>query len=195
MEERQVTVAGQTRALESPFFVLATQNPIELEGTYPLPEAQLDRFLLNPVIEYLSEQDEIRMVGETTGDSRSLPEAVLTGPEIEVLQNLTRQVPAPENVVSYAVRLVSASRPGSESCDEWTSARTKWGAGSRGSQALVLAAKAKALLDGRTNASCEDIKKLAIPALRHRILPSFLAESEGVGADEVIAHLLDKVPA
>ena len=195
MEERQVTVAGQTRALESPFFVLATQNPIELEGTYPLPEAQLDRFLLNPVIEYLSEQDEIRMVGETTGDSRSLPEAVLSGPEIEVLQNLTRQVPAPENVVSYAVRLVSASRPGSESCDEWTSARTKWGAGSRGSQALVLAAKAKALLDGRTNASCEDIKKLAIPALRHRILPSFLAESEGVGADEVIAHLLDKVPA
>jgi MoxR-like ATPase len=195
MEERQVTVAGQTRALESPFFVLATQNPIELEGTYPLPEAQLDRFLLNPVIEYLSEQDEIRMVGETTGDSRSLPEAVLTGPEIEVLQNLTRQIPAPENVVSYAVRLVSASRPGSESCDEWTSARTKWGAGSRGSQALVLAAKAKALLDGRTNASCEDIKKLAIPALRHRILPSFLAESEGVGADEIIAHLLDKVPA
>ena len=195
MEERQVTVAGQTRTLESPFFVLATQNPIELEGTYPLPEAQLDRFLLNPVIEYLSEQDEIRMVGETTGDSRSLPEAVLTGPEIEVLQNLTRQIPAPENVVSYAVRLVSASRPGSESCDEWTSARTKWGAGSRGSQALVLAAKAKALLDGRTNASCEDIKKLAIPALRHRILPSFLAESEGVGADEVIAHLLDKVPA
>ena len=195
MEERQVTVAGQTRALESPFFVLATQNPIELEGTYPLPEAQLDRFLLNPVIEYLSEQDEIRMVGETTGDSRSLPEAVLTGPEIEVLQNLTRQVPAPENVVSYAVRLVSASRPGSESCDEWTSARTKWGAGSRGSQALVLAAKAKALLDGRTNASCEDIKKLAIPALRHRILPSFLAESEGVGADEIIAHLLDQVSA
>ena len=195
MEERQVTVAGQTRALESPFFVLATQNPIELEGTYPLPEAQLDRFLLNPVIEYLSEQDEIRMVGETTGDSRSLPEAVLSGPEIEVLQNLTRQVPAPENVVSYAVRLVSASRPGSESCDEWTSARTKWGAGSRGSQALVLAAKAKALLDGRTNASCEDIKKLVIPALRHRILPSFLAESEGVGADEIIAHLLDKVPA
>ena len=195
MEERQVTVAGQTRALESPFFVLATQNPIELEGTYPLPEAQLDRFLLNPVIEYLSEQDEIRMVGETTGEAKSLPEAVLSGPEIEVLQNLTRQVPAPENVVSYAVRLVSASRPGSESCDEWTSARTKWGAGSRGSQALVLAAKAKALLDGRTNASCEDIKKLAIPSLRHRILPSFLAESEGVGADEIIAHLLDKVSA
>jgi len=195
MEERQVTVAGQTRALESPFFVLATQNPIELEGTYPLPEAQLDRFLLNPVIEYLSEQDEIKMVGETTRDSRSLPEAVLSGPEIEVLQNLTRQVPAPENVVSYAVRLASASRPGSESCDEWTSARTKWGAGSRGSQALVLAAKAKALLDGRANASCEDIKKLAVPALRHRILPSFLAESEGVGADEIIAHLLANISA
>jgi MoxR-like ATPase len=193
MEERQVTVAGQTRSLESPFFVLATQNPIELEGTYPLPEAQLDRFLLNPVIEYLSEEDEIRMVGETTGEAKSMPEAVLTGSEIEVLQNLTRQVPAPENVVSYAVRLVSASRPGSESCDEWTSARTKWGAGSRGSQALVLAAKAKALLDGRTNASCEDIKKLAVPALRHRLLPSFLAESEGVGSDQIIAHLLSEV--
>lgn len=195
MEERQVTVAGQTRALESPFFVLATQNPIELEGTYPLPEAQLDRFLLNPVIEYLAESDEIKMVGQTTGSNLSSPEPVLSGPEIEVLQDLTRQMPAPENVVSYAVRLVSASRPSSEHCDEWASARIKWGSGSRGSQALVLAAKARAILNGRPNASVEDIQSLAVSALRHRILPSFLAESEGTGVDEIIAHMLEKVSA
>lgn len=195
MEERQVTVAGETRPLEAPFFVLATQNPIELEGTYPLPEAQLDRFLLNPVIKYLSQEDEARMVGETTGLDRELPQPVLTGEEIEGLQRLTRKVPAPEQVISYAVRLVAASRPESDSCDEWLKPRIKWGAGSRGSQALILAAKARALLDGRPNASREDVREIAKSALRHRILPSFLAESEGLRSDDLIDFLIEKVPS
>ncbi len=195
MEERQVTVSGQTRPLDAPFFVLATQNPIELEGTYPLPEAQLDRFLLNPVIRYLSLEDEIKMVGETTGLERPEPVPVLSGEDILSLQSLTRQLPAPETVVSYAVRLTAASRPEVDSCDEWTRKRVRWGAGSRAAQALILAAKARALLDGRPNASSEDVKIMSKSALRHRILPSFFAESEGIGSDEVVDHLLDSVAA
>ena len=193
MEERQVTVSGETRPLDAPFFVLATQNPIELEGTYPLPEAQLDRFLLNPVIDYLSEEDEIKMVGETTGVQGEESQAVLTGKDILQLQSLTRQVPAPETVVSYAVAIASASRPQSESCDEWTQKRVKWGAGSRGSQALILASKARAMLDGRPNASREDVKAMAKSGLRHRILPSFFAESEGLNSDGIIDHILENV--
>ena len=193
MEERQVTVAGQTRPLDAPFLVLATQNPIELEGTYPLPEAQLDRFLLNPVIQYLSTEDEIRMVSETTGTDREEAQPVLETEDILTLQSLVRQVPAPENVVAYAVALATATRPQAESCDEWTSKRVKWGAGSRGAQALILAAKARALLDGRANASRDDVKAMANPALRHRVLPSFFAESEGLGSDEIVEHLLETV--
>tara|TARA_B100001248_G_C27358006_1_gene444866 strand:- start:386 stop:1381 length:996 start_codon:yes stop_codon:yes gene_type:complete len=193
MEERQVTVSGETRPLDAPFFVLATQNPIELEGTYPLPEAQLDRFLLNPVIDYLSEEDEIKMVGETTGVQGEESKAVLTGEDILKLQSLTRQVPAPETVVSYAVAIASASRPQSDSCDEWTQKRVKWGAGSRGSQALILASKARAMLDGRPNASREDVKAMAKSGLRHRILPSFYAESEGFNSDGIIDHILENV--
>jgi len=195
MEERQVTVSGETRPLDAPFFVLATQNPIELEGTYPLPEAQLDRFLLNPVIDYLSVEDEIKMVGETTGVQGEESQAVLTGEDILQLQDLTRQVPAPETVVSYAVAIASASRPKSETCDDWTQKRVKWGAGSRGSQALILASKARALLDGRPNASREDVKAMAKSGLRHRILPSFFAESEGLSSDDIIDHLLDNTAA
>ena len=195
MEERQVTVSGETRRLDAPFFVLATQNPIELEGTYPLPEAQLDRFLLNPIIDYLSRQDEIKMVGETTGVRGEQSEAVLTGDDILQLQDLTRQVPASETVVSYAVAIASASRPKSEFCDEWTQKRVKWGAGSRGSQALILASKARALLDGRPNASRDDVKAMAKSGLRHRILPSFFAESEGLSSDDIIDHLLENTAA
>ena len=195
MEERQVTVSGETRPLDAPFFVLATQNPIELEGTYPLPEAQLDRFLLNPVIDYLSVEDEIKMVGETTGVQGEESQAVLTGEDILQLQDLTRQVPAPETVVSYAVAIASASRPKSETCDDWTQKRVKWGAGSRGSQALILASKARALLDGRPNASREDVKVMAKSGLRHRILPSFFAESEGLSSDDIIDHLLENTAA
>ena len=193
MEERQVTVSGETRPLDAPFLVLATQNPIELEGTYPLPEAQLDRFLLNPVIQYLPIEDEIQMVGETTGLKREEPQAILSSDDIIALQNLTREVPAPENVVSYAVRLASASRPQSDQCDEWTKKRVKWGAGSRGAQALILAGKARALLSGRSNVSCEDVKIMAKSGLRHRVLPSFFAESEGLDSDDIIDHLLEVV--
>ena len=193
MEERQVTVSGETRPLDAPFLVLATQNPIELEGTYPLPEAQLDRFLLNPVIQYLPIGDEIQMVGETTGLKREEPQAILSADDIIALQNLTREVPAPENVVSYAVRLASASRPQSDQCDEWTKKRVKWGAGSRGAQALILAGKARALLSGRSNVSCEDVKIMAKSGLRHRVLPSFFAESEGLDSDDIIDHLLEVV--
>ena len=193
MQEMEVTVAGVHHALPRPFHVLATQNPIEQEGTYPLPEAQLDRFLLNPVIDYLSEEDEIKMVGETTGVQGEESQAVLTGEDILQLQSLTRQVPAPEAVVSYAVAIASASRPQSESCDEWTQKRVKWGAGSRGSQALILASKARAMLDGRPNASREDVRAMAKSGLRHRILPSFFAESEGLNSDGIIDHILENV--
>jgi len=193
MEERQVTVSGETRPLDPPFLVLATQNPIELEGTYPLPEAQLDRFLLNPVIKYLSVDDEIKMVGETTGLDRDEPQPVLTADDISTLQKLTREVPAPESVVSYAVRLASASRPRTEHSDDWIDKRVKWGAGSRGAQALILAGKARALLSGRPNVSCEDIKWISKSALRHRVLPSFFAESEGLGSDDIIDHILEQV--
>ena len=194
MEERQVTVSGETRPLEQPFFVLATQNPIELEGTYPLPEAQLDRFILNPIIDFLSEEDEIRMVSDTTGVPTEEVGVVLDGNDIQTLQGLTRELPASENVVSYAVRLAAASRPSLEGVDEWVRKHIKWGAGSRGSQALILAGKARALLDERPNVSCEDVREMAKPALRHRILPSFLAESEGITSDDVIDRLLDQVP-
>ncbi|MFP6888043.1 MAG: AAA family ATPase, partial [Opitutales bacterium] len=193
MEERQVTVSGETRPLEQPFFVLATQNPIELEGTYPLPEAQLDRFILNPIIDFLSQEDEIRMVSDTTGVPTEEVGVVLDGNEIQTLQELTRELPASENVVSYAVRLAAASRPSSEEVDEWVRKHVKWGAGSRGSQALILAGKARALLDERPNVSCEDVREMAKPVLRHRILPSFLAESEGITSDDVIDRLLDQV--
>ena len=193
MEERQVTVSGETRQLEQPFFVLATQNPIELEGTYPLPEAQLDRFLLNPIIDFLSQEDEIRMVSDTTGTPTEEVSVVLDGDDIQTLQGLTRELPASENVVSYAVRLTSASRPSLPDSDEWIRKHVKWGAGSRASQALILTGKAKALLDERPNVSCEDVREMAKPALRHRILPSFLAESEGITSDDVIDRLLDQV--
>ncbi len=193
MEERQVTAAGQTHPLEQPSFVLATQNPIELEGTYPLPEAQLDRFLLNPVIDFLSIDDEIRMVTETTGSSKSPPKPVLDGKDIIGLQEITREMPVSEHVVSYAVCLAAASRPTSEGGTEWIKKRVKWGAGSRASQALILAGKARALLDGRPTVACEDVRAMAKPALRHRILQSFFSDSEGTDADAVVDYLLEEV--
>ena len=138
-------------------------------------------------------EDEIQMVGETTGLKREEPQAILSADDIIALQNLTREVPSPENVVSYAVRLASASRPQSDHCDEWTKKRVKWGAGSRGAQALILAGKARALLSGRSNVSCEDVKIMAKSGLRHRVLPSFFAESEGLDSDDIIDHLLEVV--
>ncbi len=193
MEERQVTAAGQTFPLEPPFFVLATQNPIELEGTYPLPEAQLDRFLLNVVMDYLPQQDEIRMVTETTTVQKEKPQKVFTPEEILEIQDWVRQVPVSEHVVSYAVRLVSATRPVLDDSPDFVKDQIKWGAGSRASQALILAGKARALLNGRYTVAVEDVQALAIPVLRHRIIPNFHAEAEGITADSVIQRLLETV--
>ncbi|WP_309396863.1 AAA family ATPase [Cerasicoccus maritimus] len=193
MEERQVTAAGETHPLAPPFFVLATQNPIELEGTYPLPEAQLDRFLLNTVLDYLPKEDEINMVAATTSPDKAKPSAVLTGPEIEEIQALVRSVPVSTEVVRYAVNLVSATRPTLADASALAKEKIKWGAGSRASQALVLAGKARALMDGRYNVAIDDIKALAKPVLRHRVIPSFHAEAEGVTSDQLIAELLKTV--
>ena len=194
MEERQVTAAGDTHPLQQPFFVLATQNPIELEGTYPLPEAQLDRFLLNSVIDFLPIEEEMKMVAATTSPSKETLEAVLNSEEIEKLQQAVREIPVSDHVISYAVRLVVASRPLDSNPLEWVRKQVKWGAGSRASQAVILAGKAKALLDGRVTVAIEDIRAMAKPALRHRILPSFYAESENITSDAIIERLLAEIP-
>jgi MoxR-like ATPase len=193
MGERQVTAAGQTFELEPPFFVLATQNPIELEGTYPLPEAQLDRFLLNVVMDYLPQADEIRMVTETTAIQNETPQPVFSAEEILDIQNWVRQVPVSEHVVSYAVRLASATRPSVDSSPDFIKDQIKWGAGSRASQALILAGKARALLNGRYAVAIEDVQALAVPVLRHRMIPNFHAEAEGITSDSVIQRLLETI--
>ncbi len=193
MEERQVTAAGQTFALEPPFFVLATQNPIELEGTYPLPEAQLDRFLLNLVMDYLPESDEIRMVTETTAVQDRQPEKVFSPEEILEIQKWVRQVPVSQHVVRYAVRLVAATRPSNQVAPPFIKDQVKWGAGSRASQALILAGKARALLHGRYTVAVEDVRALAEAVLRHRIIPTFHAEAEGITPDFVINQLLNTI--
>jgi MoxR-like ATPase len=193
MEERQVTAGSKTYTLERPFFVLATQNPIELEGTYPLPEAQLDRFVFNVVLDYLSTEDEEAMVSQTTNPEAPQLQTLFDGDEITRIQGLVRQVPAASNVVSYAVRLVNATRPSRTSYD-YAGDNLKWGAGSRASQALVLTGKARALLHGRYCVACEDIQALAPSVLRHRLLTNFRADAEGITTEDIIQHLLETVP-
>ena len=197
MQEYHVTAAGRTYELERPFFVLATQNPIELEGTYPLPEAQLDRFMFNIVMKYLNEDEEVRVVTETTAAARPRPSRVLGGADILQIQGLVRQVLVAEDVARYAVQLVNASRPGREGrvgkldfVDTWV----RWGAGLRASQALILGGKARALIDGRYHVSVADIRALAYPILRHRIITNFYAESERVDSDGIVTRLLEAVP-
>ena len=194
MQESHVTAAGRTYPLDQPFFVLATQNPIELEGTYPLPEAQLDRFMFNVVITYLSEDDEVFVVTQTTGAKRPMPERVLSGPDILQFQELSRQVVIAEEIARYTVRLVDRSRPGRPGAPEFVEKWVKWGAGLRGSQALVRGAKARALMHGRYHVSIKDIQALAKPILRHRIMTNFYAESERVNSDKIIDRLLEEVP-
>src|SRR5215212_4138580 len=172
MQEYQVTVSGERFVLDRPLFVLATQNPIEQEGTYPLPEAQLDRFMFNIVIEYPSVEEERRILSMTTGNDRPSVSAVANGAEIEQLHALVRDVPAAENVIDYATRLVRATRPGAEAPEDvgrWV----RWGAGPRAGQALLLGAKARALLDGRSVPEPEDVTRVAVPVLRHRLLLNF----------------------
>ncbi len=194
MQEYHVTTAGRTYPLERPFFVLATQNPIELEGTYPLPEAQLDRFMFNIVMSYLSEDEEVRVVTTTTGLDIPAPSRVFTGADIIEMQQLVRQVIVAEEVARYAVRLVDASRPGRQGDHEFVREWVKWGAGLRASQALILAAKARALILGRYHVSVADIQALAHSVLRHRIIPNFYAESEHITSDHLVDRLLEAVP-
>ena len=195
MQEYHVTAAGRTYDLERPFLVLATQNPIELEGTYPLPEAQLSRFMFNVVVTYLSEDDEVRVVTTTTSDETTRPDRILAGDEILEFQRLVRQVVVADEVARYAVRLVDASRPGRANTPQFVQEWVKWGAGIRASQALVLGGKARALMHGRYHVSINDIRALAPPTLRHRIVTNFYAESEGIDADTVIQRLVESVPA
>ena len=194
MEERHVTAGGTTYDLDEPFFVLATQNPIELEGTYPLPEAQLDRFLFNVVIDYLSIEDEIKMVSQTTGKNTPDLQEIFDASEIMEIQQIVREVPVSANVVKYAVNLVAATRPKTATAPDFVTQQLRWGAGSRASQALILAGKARALLHGRYNVSIEDVKALALPVLRHRIVTNFNADAAGVTVEDIINKLLGRLP-
>ena len=194
MGERHVTAGGRTYELDRPFFVLATQNPIELEGTYPLPEAQLDRFLMNIVMSYLPTADEEAMVRETTAPEQPAIEPVFSGEEIVAAQKLVREVPVSDNVVAYAVRLVGATRPGTPQAPAMVTEKVKWGAGSRASQALIMAGKARALLDGRCNVACEDVRALAMPVLRHRVITNFHADAEGLTSEDIIRRVVESTP-
>ena len=194
MQEKQVTVGGVSRELPKPFFVLATQNPIEMEGTYPLPEAQLDRFMLNVFIDYLPEEDEVRVVSETTRRDDVQPNPVFSAEEVLRIQGVVRKVPVADSIVRYAVRLAATSRPGQAGAPDFVNEWVNWGAGLRAGQALILGAKARTLLQGRSHVTPDDIKALAVPVLRHRILPNFKAEAEGVDADKVVEKLLETVP-
>lgn len=191
MQEYHVTAAGTQYDLDLPFFVLATQNPIEQEGTYPLPEAQLDRFMFNLWLDYPSLQEEMDIVSQTTSRQQETVESVLDASQILELQNLVRDVPVPENVLNYAVKLVGMTRPDSEIAPEFINKYMSWGAGPRASQFLILGGKARALMHGRYNVTEEDIKELAIPVLRHRLVNNYAAEAEGLTADKLIEMLID----
>ena len=190
MQEHKVTAAGNTYDLEEPFFVLATQNPIEQEGTYPLPEAQLDRFMFNILIDYPTHEEEVSIVKVTTAHKESKLNQVISREEILKFQDLVRRVPVADNVIEYAVNLVSATRPG-ENAQDFINEWVDWGAGPRASQFLILGAKAKSILDGRPTADIDDVKSLALPVLRHRVLPNFNAEAEGVSVDDIISKLIN----
>jgi len=193
MQEKEVTAAGQTFSLSPPFFVLATQNPIELEGTYPLPEAQLDRFMYHISVEYPTESQEVRIVTQTTGSLEAQVKPVLTGGDILRIQKTIRRVPVSEHVVSYAVRLARESRPDSSSLPfirDWVS----WGAGPRASQFMILGAKTRAVLNGNLTPSVSDVRAVAMAVLRHRIIANFSAEAEGVRVPQLVTRLLESVP-
>jgi MoxR-like ATPase len=190
MQEYSVTIAGQPHALDRPFFVLATQNPIEQEGTYPLPEAQLDRFMFNVWLDYPSYQSEVEIVKSTTTDTRPELSKIISAEEILYFQHLVRRVPIADNVVEYAVRLVHKTRPNKETATQLANNYLEWGAGPRASQYLVLGAKCNALLNGKYSPDIEDIKAVAEPILRHRIVRNFKAEAEGMTVEQIIKQLL-----
>jgi MoxR-like ATPase len=194
MQEGNVTVQGVTYPLPRPFYVLATQNPIEMEGTYPLPEAQLDRFMFNVRIGYLPEEDEVAVVRATTSPQDYQFERLMSADEILAFQRLVRKVPAADSVARYAVKLVGASRPLADGAPDYVKRWVTWGGSLRASQFLILGGKARAILHGRYNVSCEDVRAVALPVLRHRILLNFQAESEKVDSDQVIKRLIESVP-
>ena len=193
MQEYQVTVGGVRHELDRPQFVLATENPIEQEGTHPLPEAQLDRFLFNVVISYPTSDDERRIIAETTTGAERVARVAASGAELESARMLVRNLPAASNVVDYALRLTRATRPGDPSATQAVRDWVRWGAGPRAGQALLLGAKATALLDGRPAPSLEDVTAVALPVLRHRVLVNYQAEADRIDPDQVIARLLDAV--
>ena len=194
MQEYQVTAGGQTYRARAPFFVLATQNPIEQEGTYPLPEAQLDRFMFSVYLDYPSFAEEVRIVGATTAAATAAASPVLDAARILAFQELVRRVPVASPVIEYAVRLAQASRPAAAGAPKFVRDYVAWGAGPRASQYLVLGAKARAVLSGRYAASIEDVRALAPAVLQHRILTNFTAEAEGVSARDIVARLLEALP-
>ena len=195
MQEHRVTAGGHSYKIDEPFFVLATQNPIEQEGTYPLPEAQLDRFMFHLNINYPSIEEEVSIVNRTTISNKYDVKKVFSKNSITSFQDLTLRVPIAENVVTYAVKLTSSTRPNEETSDSYVKQWVEWGAGPRASQYLALGAKAKALLDGRPTPSIEDIQSIAPDILRHRVLPNFNAEAEGIKVDDIVNHLIKNTEA
>jgi len=194
MQEHQVTAGGQRFELEEPFFVLATQNPIEMEGTYPLPEAQLDRFLFNVLIDYLPPKDELAVVLQTTSTKPEPIQPIFTGEDVARFHAAVRRVPIAESIAAYAVRLVAATRPGRDGTPDFVNQYASWGAGLRAAQTLVLGAKARALLNGHAHVRTEDIQALAHPTLRHRVLLSYRAEAEGFNVENLVTRLLQEIP-
>jgi MoxR-like ATPase len=194
MQERKVSIGGIDYPLPEPFFVLATQNPIEQEGTYPLPEAQLDRFLFMINVDYPSKEEELRIMKAMTGEHNFKLEPVLNAEQILNLQKLVRRMPVADHVFGYAERIVRSTRPKHEEALDFCKKWFTWGAGPRASMNLILAAKARAMLNGKNYVSCEDVAAVAPPVLRHRIIPNFAAQSEGVSADDIIKKILEAIP-
>ncbi len=193
MQEKQVSVGKEIYTLDKPFFVLATQNPIEQEGTYPLPEAQLDRFMFNIFVDYPDLDEEIEVITRTTMTSGAEPQVVIDKHAVIHLQQVVRKIPVSRHVIGYAVKLVRSTRPGDELAPEFTKKYVSTGAGPRAGQFLILAAKARAVLEGRIHVSCNDVRKAAMPVLRHRILTNFSADSEGISSPDIVNRLLDEV--
>jgi MoxR-like ATPase len=195
MQEGHVTAGGTTYKLPAPFFVLATQNPIEQEGTYPLPEAQQDRFMFNIRVEYPSRGEEIQIMKATTGNSKPEIAPILNGQQIQRFQELVRQVVVADHVFSYAADLVRATRPKEAGVPKWIPEWVNWGAGPRACQFLILGGKARAILNGRVHVTTEDIRAVALPVLRHRVVTTFHADAEGITSDDVVTKLLETIPA
>ena len=193
MQEKQVTAAGKRYDLDKPFFVLATQNPIEMDGTYPLPEAQLDRFMFNIWVDYLSEEDEVKVITKTTGKDDFQLETLFSAEDVRSFHDIVRKVPVAEDVARFAVRLATLSRPNGKESPDFINNWVSWGAGLRTGQFLVLGGKARALLHGRAHVIEEDIRALAEPVMRHRVLLNYRAEADGMTVEGVIKKLLEVV--